>query len=232
MTPQNARELLERALQCEIEERMYAFSLEQATSSHVFSKRFEKKMKPLLKQAERPKAIRLFVDGARRVAMIALVATILTMTTVLSVEALRTRFFAMVAERFQQYTAIYFEPTVPVEDGAFLDQVFIASVPTYIPDGFMLVLSSFDECVMLEYDNGAGGNFSYDQNYLSGIGMHLNTEGVELEEIEINDFPGYYYSNVGMQSFLWYDDTFLYSICTTLPKYEAEKIAKSVKLKK
>lgn len=229
ISPKSPNDLLELALRLEIEERMDVFPSDEDIPKPVFSKSFKKKMKALIKSQKRPKVIRILFVAAKRTAVVLLTVALMAMTTVLSVEALRNQLFSFVAEVFETYTAIHFQRISPSADGRYTDPEFTVSVPTYIPKDFTLVDSSFLETVRLEYEDGLGGNISYDQDYLSGVGMDLNTEGVKLIKIEMNGCPGFYYSNLGMQSILWYDDYYLYSVSTTLPKYEAEKIAKSVK---
>lgn len=229
MADSTMRDRFELAIQCEIEDRMIADTLDDALSEHIFSERFEKKMKALIKSQDRPKVIRILFVAAKRAAVVLLTAALVTMTTVLSVEALRKQLFSFVAEVFEKYTAIHFQQISPSADGRYTDPEFTVSVPTYIPKGYKLIEGYYDMGVDLEYEDGLGGNISFSKSYLSGVGMNLNTEGVELIKIEMNGCPGFYYSNIGMQVFIWYDDYYLYWISTTLPKYEAEKIAKSVK---
>lgn len=232
ISPKSPNDLLELALRLEIEERMDVFPSDEDIPKPVFSKSFKKKMKALIKSQERPKVIRILFVAAKRTAVVLLTVALMAMTTVLSVEALRNQLFSFVAEVFETYTAIHFQRISPSADGRYTDPEFTVSVPTYIPKGYKLIEGYYDMGVDLEYEDGLGGNISFSKSYLSGVGMNLNTEGVELIKIEMNGCPGFYYSNIGMQVFIWYDDYYLYWISTTLPKYEAEKIAKSVKLKK
>lgn len=60
--------------------------------------------------------------------------------------------------------------------------------------------------------------------------MQINTEGIDLEELEFNGLPAKYYSNQGVQNLIWYDNNYMYIISSTLNKDMVLDIAKSVKL--
>ncbi|WP_418706550.1 DUF4367 domain-containing protein [Anaerotruncus massiliensis (ex Liu et al. 2021)] len=216
--------LLREALEMETGARMAAFPEPPA---HDFSRRFQRRMRRLMREADRPRALRVAVRGTRRAAALLLATAVVGMAAVMSVDALRTRFFDILIETYQKYSQVFFQK----DAGYVRPEEFLYREPAYIPDGFELVFSEYIEGVALEYEDGEGGSISYLQSWQSGTGIQLNTEGVELEETEVNGWPGYYYSNKGTQSMLWYDDYYVYQILSSLDKDEVEKIAKSTKLK-
>jgi hypothetical protein len=61
--------------------------------------------------------------------------------------------------------------------------------------------------------------------------MHINTEGIEVERFEFKGLPAMYYSNQGVQNLLWYDETYMYMVSSTLDKDAVFEIAGSVKVK-
>lgn len=218
-------ELLREALELEIAARMEAVPAH--LPAHGFSKRFLRKMRRLERDADRPKVLRIAARETRRAACVLLAAAVVGMAAVMSVEGLRTRFFDILIETYQKYSQVFFQKD---EEYAH-PREFLYREPTYIPEGFELTFSEYVEGVGLEYEDGEGGSISYLQSWQSGTGIQLNTEGVELEETTVNGWPGYYYSNKGTQTLLWYDDYYVYTVLSSLDKEEVEKIAKSTKLK-
>lgn len=216
--------LLREALEMETGARMAAFPEPPA---HDFSQRFQRRMRRLVRDADRPRALRVAVRGTRRAAALLLATAVVGTAVVLSVDALRTRFFDILIETYQKYSQVFFQK----DAGYVRPEEFLHRAPVYIPEGFELVLELDDECTILEFEDGEGGSISYLQEWQSGTGIQLNTEGVELEETEVNGWPGYYYSNKGTQTLLWYDDYYVYTVLSSLDKEEVVKIAKSTKLK-
>ena len=95
------------------------------------------------------------------------------------------------------------------------DTVFRKSIPTYIPEGFYLVTEDLDDIVILVYEKGTD-NISYEQIRKRDASMHINTEGVELEELELQGSAAKYYSNQGVQNLIWYDNEYVYTVSSTL----------------
>ena len=52
-----------------------------------------------------------------------------------------------------------------------------------------------------------------------------------MERLEFKGLPAVYYSNQGVQNLLWYDETYMYMVSSTLDKDAVFKIAGSVKVK-
>jgi len=61
---------------------------------------------------------------------------------------------------------------------------------------------------------------------------HEALEAAEgIERLEFKGLPAVYYSNQGVQNLLWYDETYMYMVSSTLDKDAVFKIAGSVKVK-
>lgn len=187
---------------------------------HAFSSRFERKMKRLLRSARVParKYSRLKTGFA------VCLAVVLLLSSALSVTAVRKAVFKFVAEVHKEYTHIYF-------DDGFVRGVspdsFTVCLPSYIPDGFELKIELINASVLLVYQN-EDEHIDYTQDRLGSFTMNINTEGVELEELEFRGLPAGYYSNLGMQNLFWYDEEYFYMVSSTLDKETLFKIAESV----
>ena len=77
--------------------------------SHKFSKRFERKMKRLIRQERRTPFTKSFIKYSRKVAIIFLIVISITFTTIMSVEAYRVKFFEVVIEVWEEFTSIIFK---------------------------------------------------------------------------------------------------------------------------
>jgi hypothetical protein len=192
---------------------------------HKFSRRFERKMKHLI---SRNRITEPIVIGRpvylRRRLIAVLIAIILLLASVMSVSAIREKVFELIIEVYEKYTQLFFEKSQSTNTSS---EHFSIYVPTYIPDGFSLVYEDMDGTVLLEYEKG-NEYISYRQVCPDEVSMHINTEGIELEDFIFNDLPAKYYSNEGVQNLIWYDNSYMYRVSSTLDKTTVLRIAESI----
>ncbi|NLK86384.1 MAG: DUF4367 domain-containing protein [Clostridiaceae bacterium] len=192
---------------------------------HKFSRRFERKMKHLI---SRNRITEPIVIGRpvylRRRLIAVLIAIILLLASVMSVSAIREKVFELIIEVYEKYTQLFFEKSQSTNTSS---ENFSIYVPTYIPDGFSLVYEDMDGTVLLEYEKG-NEYISYRQVCPDEVSMHINTEGIELEDFIFNDLPAKYYSNEGVQNLIWYDNSYMYRVSSTLDKTTVLRIAESI----
>ena len=81
------------------------------------------------------------------------------------------------------------------------------------------------------YENDAGKRIIFNQMPAEGVGILLNTEGAELEQIECRGHPARFLENEGMCSLLWYDDRYAYMLTTDLPRNDTLALAEKITLK-
>lgn len=218
--------LLRKALAEEIKERMLEFDSTNIIPNNQLSPKFERKMRKVIKQYERPKVLRQIIIASKRVASFVIILSALLFTTIFSVEALRTKFIEFVITTYEKYSNIFFS------SGGILETTnFQSYIPAYIPYGFFIVHEDYEQVTILEYENEKGESISFTQFFIKGYGGQLNTEGIELEKIVINGNPGYYFSNQGIQNIIWHNDTYIFKISSSLDKECIKKIANSTKLK-
>lgn len=164
------------------------------------------------------------VNVRKRLAVGVAAILVLSFTTAMAVPPVREKVFEFVTEVYDQFTHIFFNGSENTDENTGLRQ----SIPTYIPEGFELVTEDLDSIILLVYEKEAE-NITYEQIPIKDASMHINTEGVELEELEFKGLPAIYYSNQGQQNLMWYDEEYLYIVTSTLDKNTVFKIAESTK---
>jgi len=194
---------------------------------HNFSPSFEGKMKKLILRSKRMEK-NLSSRYRRIIAITAIVIVLATVT--LSIPNVRAAISEFIIEVYDKYSHIFFEND-NYDDNNHSEE-FISYAPTFIPDGFEVTFENYDDSVLIEYENQLGDQMiSYIQQYKDDLSAYINTEGVQLEEIIVNGFSAYYYSNKGTQNLLWYDDHYYYRLSSTLDKEMLVKIAESIEVK-
>jgi len=190
---------------------------------YEFSRDFERKMQKLIRRSKKGNIIREWVVWRRRaVALIA--AIIILIAAAMSVPAVRAAVIEFMTEVYEKFTHIFFDESRSPQD--VVDE-FTEYEPAYIPEGFELVNKITKGFVLLKYEK-ENDFISYSQQRLENVAMHINTEGVELEELEFKGFSAKYYSNRGVQNLLWHDGKYMYMVSSTLGRDTVFKIADSV----
>lgn len=196
--------------------------------NHVFSRKFEYRMKKLMRKYNSGKANSKSHIGRKRWIAI-LAAVIMAISMALSVSAVRESMYRFVSQVYEKYIQIFFSQSPSSSQTDSL--VFEAYVPSYIPDGFQLVHQERNDMVLLEYEKGKDF-VSYDQEPLENVSARINTEGVKIEDTKLNGAPAQYYSNKGIQNLIWYDSHYMYTVSSTLDRKTVFQIAESVQIKK
>lgn len=191
--------------------------------SHIFSGRFERGMKKLIRRSERSTpAVKTHVWRKRWVAVLA--AVIMTVSAAMSVSAVRQSVFRFASQIYEKYSRIFFSQTVSAPQS---ETGFTECRPSWLPAGFQLVQTENNGLLRLEYENGAD-MISYSQQNAGDVTMNINTEGVVLEDVKVGGLSAKYYSNQGMQNLIWHDDRYVYTVSSTLDRNTVFEIAESV----
>ncbi len=197
---------------------------EDSRIDHEFSPEFLEKMRELIRQ-NRSRALQRRGTWKKRLAVGVAAALILLSTTAMTIPPVREKVIEFVMQVYEQFTHLSFSgPGNTAGDAAFQQ-----ALPSYIPEGFELVINDLDGIVLLVYEKEAD-NISYEQIRKQDVSMHINTGGVELEELEFQGLPAKYYSNQGQQNLMWYDDDYFYMVSSTLDRDTVFRIAESVKI--
>jgi len=160
----------------------------------------------------------------RRRAVALIAAIIILIAAAMSVPAVRASVIEFITEVYEKFTHIFFDESRSPRDAA--DELTVYE-PAYIPEGFELVNRITKDLVLMEYER-ENDFISYSQQRLENVSMHINTEGVELEEREFKGLSAKYFSKQGVQNLLWHDDKYIYMVSSTLDRATVFKIAESV----
>ena len=196
------------------------------------SKRFDKKIKKLTKKNNNLVGLN-FSTVAKRVAMILLAMLIASSVTVLSVEALRTRFFNWLFSVFPTHTRVEF---TEVSDSLEIYglETMQSYTPAYIPHGFELVdIVETNNRYKLYYESQDGKLIVFEAvSVAEQEHLNINTENFELIEILIKGLPGYYAYDGSSHLLFWSNDYYFFKLLCDTTKEDALKMAESTILKK
>ncbi len=191
----------------------------------TFSDAFEKKMQKLIR-AQKKSYYYLINTVGKRAAIIVLAIVISLTATTFGVKAIRESVIKFITETFEKFTAVSVEDEEPV-----VQNDIVKAVPQYIPEGYTLE-SEVDSGIVYRiiYSNQENDFISYNQKINFGTFSNVNTEGIEYEKIIINSFEGIKYVKKGINSVVFADDTYLYTIQGKISFEKLIKMAESIKI--
>jgi len=192
--------------------------------SHKFSKRFERKMKRLIRQERRTPFTKSFIKYSRKVAIIFLIVISITFTTIMSVEAYRVKFFEVVIEVWEEFTSIIFKSKENIDDGK-----LIPVNPTYIPHGFTIIeedTNHYEHFIYWENDDGI--EIMFEQAKITSNAIINDTEGIEIEKILVDEQEVTYFTNKNVHQIYWNDSTYIYTIISAYDKKDLIKMVESI----
>ena len=198
---------------------------EEELSSVTLSPEFHARMAKLLARRRRG-YYRMFGTWGRRVASILIALLVATTTVTFSVKALREKVIEFFAEVFGTHTVVTFvddTPDVPDEI------TFEPRKPSYIPEGYVVEqeIKSSTMYVVLWTDE-KNNQVCYRQLQKESIKIHVDTEEVLHTKITINSYDGISYSNKGIQTILFSDDRYTYTLSGFCSSEELIKVAESI----
>ncbi len=199
---------------------------EETLSGVTLSEEFHLRMRRLLARRKRGFYV-LFGTAGRRVASITVAVLVAATVTTVSVEALRepvAQFFTQVFERFTQVFFVDDTPDTPEVEMA-------KRAPTYVPEGYT-VEQEMDLGIIyrIVYTNETGKRIRYAQQVKESMEMIADTENVQYTSITVNDYRGVTYSNKEINTIVFSDEEYTYTISSSLNADELVKIAESIKI--
>lgn len=193
---------------------------------YEFSARFEKRMNRLIKR-QKKSYYPLINTVGKRVACYVLVVLVCAIVTVFSVKAWRKPFINFVVRSYEKFTSIFVDREAVARTTA--DVEFEIRLPQYIPEGYELIEKYIcDNTVFLKYKNQNGIFITYKQRLFDLWQLHINTESIEYEKINIASYEGVFYKNQEINTLIFENGDFSYSIEGDVSKEELFKIALSV----
>lgn len=193
---------------------------------HTFTKKFERRMKILIAMERSNFLVRGLINKTRRIALIILLIGLVTLTTIASVEALRTKFFNVIIEIYQKLTSFSFQHDKQPED-----ITMVPAEPEYIPEGFKKTsVEDYFTDIHIIYSNKEGQEIIFKQIYITNDKIIIDTEGTTMEKMWIKGYEAYYVSNKGRNGIMWFKDEYLFNLSSdAIEKDELIKMAESVK---
>jgi hypothetical protein len=183
---------------------------------HVFSREFEKRMEKLLKMSAKP-YFRYVSTIGKRVALIAVTFFIALSITTFSVDAIRTPVINFLAEVYETFTSLMFGSD-DVEN-VFPETIEDMRTPENIPGGYT-ASEPMDMGILIQITYSATGKdeILFEQYIISSTVINMDTEGVDLEKLMINDCEAFYYENKGQHVLVWTDGQYGYSLTGNINK--------------
>lgn len=195
-----------------------------APTDHIFSDDYNKRMQKLINR-QKKSYYPLICTSARRVACVIAAFFIMSMTTVLSVEALRKPFFDFIIGIFTDHSEVSVE----------LDNSI--AVPSMIKDKYELGIlenstitysSETDKYRIIEYSyNGKIINFmQYTYDYAE---MNVNTENATIEHTIINGYDALIWEdNTNSTHIMWNNGEYVFCLISDLGKNALIELAELV----
>lgn len=174
---------------------------------HKFSRRFERKMKALIKYERRTPWERKFYGGMKLAFAALIVVLVLAFGSAMSVKAYRYRFVEFIVEVLEELTSYSVQEEKP--DGEIANLI----EPGYIPKGYRVTKRvSNNAGYYLLYENGLGGEIHYRQAANNALERLLDTETSEVQDIYLDGKVLHVIEEDAVRTVHWNDEDYVYSI--------------------
>lgn len=189
---------------------------------HVFSREFERKMSKLIRLRKKP--FYMIINTAeKRAACLIICILVIAMTTIMSVEALRTAFFNFFIEFFDDYATVHSVETENVPEN--IEDIYDI---TYDLSDYTIVMSENNDLRRHIIYNKKGYSIDYVQS-VKKSGYSINSEKTFVSYIDFNDCQALYYTdNHNYNYIMWDNGYYLITLSSNISKYVLIEIAESV----
>lgn len=191
---------------------------EELDKTTYFSSGFEKKMEKLLRLQKKPYYV-LFNTALKRAVAIFFVVVV-SLSTMMSVEAIRTPVIEFFIEAYERFSTLVFQANAEsVKIPSYIEKGYY---PAYMLEGFSLHTEekSLDQVIYEYTDAEEKKVIVFAQYVINDVNLSINTEGTEAEEVTIQGHNGIYYENLGMQDLWWSNGEYIFSITTNINDYQ------------
>lgn len=195
---------------------------------HQFSRRFERKIKKLIRDQRRSPSMRQFMRIARQSAAVILVVISLSFSCLMTVEAYRAKFIEIVTEVF--YDLTHFTLFSSWSEDMGLGEIEF----NYLPDGMHEVEREiFDEPQeqTLYFEDAQGHQIKVSQTLLAddtNSDLILDTEDADVTAIAFGDGDAVLIEKEGTSALMWEDTPYLMLLTGDFPPEEIVKIANGI----
>lgn len=189
---------------------------------HIFSRKFEQKMKKLINRRRKP--YYKLINKTWKRAVCAVTAAAVSMTIVMQVEAVRSLFKDFLAYIYEKFSV--------------LQSIDSSNAPETIEDVYVITYDLSDYVIDYGKNNGEFFNVTYRNNDIiidyfqytkTNYDSLWNTEETNLEKIIIGNYEAVYFNdNHNFETIVWDNGEYIFSISSNIGKNVLIDIAKSV----
>jgi len=223
-----SKEILKEALRISMERELETIpSNSSLKDCHIFSVKFEKKMKRLIRKSN-IKYININKFRVRK-SILAASLVIVIVAASMSVEAVRLPIVRLTEKIYSEFSEILFHNEENIKVPETIEEVY---VPSYIPGGYTLLEEENLKLMhFLFYTNEKGQEISVEQFTLS-VSMSVDTEDITTENITINGMNGIIYTKRGLTTIIVNDNKYVHLISGYENREELIKVAESLHIRK
>lgn len=199
-------------------------NLTKSSENHMFSPKFEKRMNRLIGRRNKP-YYRIINTAAKRAACIAAAVLIVSSATIMSVDALRNAFIDFIVSVYERFSTVH-----TIDDYNSPEIIEDIYEITYDLSGYKIDYEQYDDFHrnIIYIKNDVVINYS--QYIKSEFDLHINTEGVDIETVIINEHEAVYYcDNHKYGNLIWDNGYYIICLSSNINKNALINIAKSVK---
>ena len=190
----------------------------------TFSENFENKMQKLIRAQK--KSYFYFINTVGKRAAVIILAIMISLTaTTFGVKAIRESVIKFITETFEKFTAV----SVENEEAEAQDDI-VKTAPQYIPEGYALE-SEIDVVGLYQmtFENQDGEFIDYIQKINLGTIANVNTEDIKYDRININSLEGIKYIKNSINTVVFADEIYMYTVYGQVSFDELIKMAESIK---
>jgi len=175
--------------------------------NHKFSRRFERKMKALIKYERRTPKERKFYRGMKIACAALAVILFVAFGSVMSVKAYRFRIIEFFIEVFTEETSYSVQEENP--EG----EIVVPVEPGYVPEGYKIKERVVNESeYFVVFEQNYGNRIYYNQAVPSMVGRYWDTEKSMVKEVPIGKQTVTLVEENGVRTVYWSDEKYVYSV--------------------
>ncbi len=197
---------------------------------HTFSRRFERKMKRLIREQRRSPAMRKYAAMAKKVAAVALIVFAVGFSGLMTVEACRAKLVEVITEVFRDLTQFSFSSSR--DPGLELGEIEFS----YLPDGVVEIerrmVEGMDEQTIF-FEDPDGRLLVFRQILLTNateVSIILDTEDADVTTVLVHECNATLVVKDGYTALLWEDDTYMWLLSGDFEPEEMLKISDGLKI--
>lgn len=199
---------------------------------HKFSRRFERKMRRLIREQRRSLPMRKALQIARQTAAAILIAATLSFSCLMTVEAYRAKFIEVITEVLYDLTHFSFF-------SSWQDDTELAEIEfSYLPEGINEVRRetlSEPQSQTIYFENSEGRQLKFSQQLVTdstGLDIILDTEDSTTTTVPFGDYNASLIIKEDISILMWEDDPYLMLLTGDFPSEEIIKIANGITISK